>query len=607
MDLREISKLQGGTIKNMRQKSVMLLATVVGLTGVLWTGVALARLDYGACVERCEGKVVRVVAEDTGCNDSLQKTAHDVLLLRTYLQTDLQCAGRFRQACDDFKTAAVKSLNAIADSIGSTPNCATANVAAMKEHLWLLSPAEACAGDGAFTDLHDFFRNRDSEIQDLNSRDIRHRLTYQDLTGYEDLGNHGPICEGNLKPINRIVRTFLDMYLFLESLEQYQVCMKSCKKPTPEEEALWTVQDKVDELITQCKAQMDRLNEDETKRQEEEIEKFTTTFPCNSYGRVFAKLKKTLDQLRELKKGAAELETAGAPKMNVVEGVRGRTEEAEKVIRQVNVERVNRNCKEEAVSGRQLEDRKRSVLDSITNSEACSLEAVEVFAVGGVDGQACKWTGECAIPGVCSDGKCVAPVPADRVSDAIDEARKIVREARDFKVMTDKGLAADAERTVKQLEARQKQMVKKLEDRGWRRAVEAWREDYRKSLLTRLESIEGEAQALVAEAEGEDGAERPPVKCRRNLRKVKGTLDDLERVREAVEKSDPILNARWVNLKSQELDDISDKLDSLKAELANHCGDSEAEGGLPWLPVGLGGGLLLLLLVVGLVVWKKRS
>lgn len=588
----------------------MIRKTAVFLSLLLLSApAALARVDYGACVERCEGKFVKVAQEDKNCDDTLGKLAHDFLVLKSFLETQTLCRGRFRTACEEWKNATTLALGQLSDAIGATPRCTAVDVAVLKKSLWPFLPDQACTGDGTYTDFHDYFRNQESLTLELNNRGLRYGVEFRDISGFEDLDGHAPNCQGGLSPVPRIVDTYLRFALSLESLEGYQACMNTCKKPEPEEEKLWGVHDKADGLLKETTESMERLNADESARQQKQLAETTVSTPCGYYQQSYGRLKKVADQLRLLREKAETMEINGKPEAATVGQMESQLQDLEKVLRRIDLDEVATLCQKETEDVQLLQHRKRKVLDAMTNSETCSLGAVDAFGKGGDHGSKCTWTGDCAIPGVCVQGVCANPVKLSEVRPVLEEARNLAADARALKVVGDKGMANSAEREVKRLEEREQAVATKLKQVGWRRAVEGWRDEYRASLKSRVADLQRQLKEAMdqLEEQRESGHARDRS-CIRAARKLRGFQTDLQRALDAVEKADPIADAVWVRQRSQTVDEVEKNLEELMPQLSGMCsvGEDTDSGVAWWVWVLSGLGLVTAGLILVVVLKKKK-
>jgi hypothetical protein len=550
-----------------------------------------ARVDYGACVERCEGKFRKVSPTDRNCDDTLGKMTHDILVVKSYLETTALCSGRFKVACEEWKNSTVAALGVIAGAIGTTPKCMNVTWDAMKSAVWPFLPDQACTGDGTYTDFHDFMRNQESVAIELSNRGLRYPLENRDISPYDDLEGHAPNCGGGLSPINRYVKTYLDFGLALLSLEGYQACMMTCQKPTPEEEKLWGIRDRIDAAHTQAKGLMDRLKVEEQERQQKQIAETTVFTPCSVYGQNFARLKKTSDHLKELKGKAETLETAGKPELRAVLQLESEATEAERTLSTIHVDQIATECRLETEQARELEDRKRKILSAMTSSKTCSLAAVEAFGRGKEQDAACQWTSDCAIPGICVEGACQNPVKLAAVRPVLEEAHKLAAEARALHIVTDKGLSPDAATEVQDMEQRRHSIETRLQKVGWDRAVDGWREEFRASLRQRVSVLSAQTQELMDRLDEErtQGGGRSR-ECTQAARDIRGLRTDLQRALAAVEKADPIVDAVWVRQRSDTLDDVERRLKAILPGFEGVCqlddGGTNAPGWWLWLLIG---------------------
>lgn len=572
-------------------RCISVLSLVMALVGIA-PGEAFAKTDYKTCVAECEAKVPHVEETEKNCESVIQNVAHDILVLKSYLETTKLCRAAHVEACKEWQAATVDALTRIADAIGVTPNCMTVKVGDLADNLWPFGTSKACVGDGIFTDFHDYLGGKQQVVDELSGRNLHYPLISQSIDGVLGDPELAPACMDGMRPVRQYFPSLVRMQAALKGLPDYQACMSQCRKPTRHEERLGQLPERLESAAQKLEEMKAAFQSAEAQREQQLRDQGHVPTGCVAYQRLTDFLAGADSEVAEIRRGIGAAEELGeALDEATVDGLEARVGKLEQSVGSTDLEGATKDCLAETSTAMALMARKQKVVDDLTSSREVALEASSRFGLGEEKPESCKETADCPIPYRCQNGKCHTDVDVDLAHEALLDAEKLLKQARSVELMGKDGMVERAGERLDALEVRLKEIRKDLAASGWSEAMEPWSEEFKKGHMGRLDAYQKELDVLLASMEEVDGGGKEARECRRGRRALEACLVDLQQTREALDKADPLENAKWFNLKVL---DAERAIGECKAEAQEKMAACGGEGGsdgesLLWVWLLIGG------------------
>lgn len=550
-----------------------------------------AKTDYRACVAECETKVPKAEETERNCEATIQNVAHDLLIIKSFLETTKLCRGSHVEACREWHAATVDALTRVVDAIGVTPGCMTVKVDVLKDNLWPLSAAKACVGDGIFTDFHDYLGGQQQVVDDMNSRNLHYPLVAQPIDGLSGDTRHAPVCMDGMRPIRQYFPSLIRMHDALAGMAEYQVCMAGCRKPTRFEERLYLLPDRVEAASQRLEEMKGAFQALEAQREAAYGQGGGMNVGCLAFQRAADFLAGADSEVAELRKGISAGEELGeALDEASVVALEDRIGKLEESLGGYDLQSAAKDCEAETRTAMELVTRKQKVLDELSGSKDVALEASLRFGAGDELPASCESTAECPIPYRCLKGKCKSSVDVDAAHEALTDAEKLLKQARSVELMGKGGMVERAGERLDSLEVRLREIKKTLSSSGWSDAVGPWGEEFKNAQLAKMDAYTKDLEALLESLPEPEGSDRDARECRRGRRSLETCRVDLQKTREALEKADPLQNAKWFNLKVLDADRAVEECKADVEEKLAACdpGEGQSESNMLWVWVALG-------------------
>ncbi len=382
----------------------------------------------------------------------------------------------------------------------------------------------------------------------------------------------------------------------------WQACMPSCRAPTEAEKRLWAVSETVGKLRAQADFLSEALQKHSAEREQQLVARFGVTFPCRPVSDELVALKAHKEVLSRMEAALKDLQLVPNESVGKLDALERESNQLAEVIKASAIESLLAACAAEDELAEKLLQRKRNVVDTVLRGETFCIEAAHVFVGEGERGAACDWIGDCNMPLRCEKGKCAGKVSVSEVRKVLDGAKALADGGLQLKLHDSQGLDTRAQRQLHDLEKDVQKAEAELLEHDWQNAVKQWRETYRKELPARLQELAGALEEHRTAAEDETLAKA----CRRAHDRVAGRAKDLDLLQGALGDPDPVSRAKWVRLKSRDAAALRAEIAELEAKVEERCTPAEEEGGGWVLYAIAGAAALLVLLIVGFVLWRRK-
>ena len=578
---------------------------------LLFTASAAAQdeVDFDTCMAACGTHFKKVVDTDGGCPEVLKNIRNDLGLIREQLTHPRLCTGKHRMACKEWAEASMDALDKLRALLKDVEDCRQVNVSGIKPLLWPLTPAKACRGDGAYTDLHDYMSGNQKMVTTVTDSGAIYSFQNLPIPMGDDLWGQAPYCDPPLKPHRKFVSPLLEFYLTLTSLEPWQACTMQCKEPTPALRRIFKARDALAAVEkTYEEVQAARFHRGQARTDAFEA-RGMTAHPCRAFAALDVQCERLDSDLAAARETIATLLSQEAPDTEAILNIERLIEGLDVQISSLDVDALAEECDAEDHLAIQFEKRRRALIDQLQRAEEVSLEAWETFARLGGPGEPCEYHLDCNLPMLCrgqGDKKCASKVSMEQILDLMERSKILEAEAFAYEVYDADGLREDAGPSLDALDARLKGLRRQLLDLGWEDAVAGWREAFRASVDEKVDALtEGAVAALAAHKDIPREDLLDPMACRRSIRDLEGLVSDLRSAREVLGNEDPVTNPRWVSVQLSKLTKASNALDEAQAACDEHCIAAEPE--TDWMVYSAAAaGVILILVVLGFVVFRKR-
>ncbi|MBM4355058.1 MAG: hypothetical protein FJ109_14950, partial [Deltaproteobacteria bacterium] len=275
------------------------------IAAVVFSGGPIAaqpRMDFDACVRKCDSGLVKVSDSEKGCVETVQHIAGDLDKVAEVFRGSDLCNWRRKSVCEDFRKVVVPALDQLATLLRGIEDCRKVDYKQVAGLLWVLDLKTACKGDGVFTDLHDYLTARPPSLVRVNGLQTYYVFSRELIPPGDDMFGQLPSCDEGIRPSSHYVWPLLSFHRVLTSIAVWQTCMAGCRKPTELEKRLW----KLEELVNQVRIELDASAEAARTgfdtRRTALLQKHTAFFPCSPFTRLERDLKEhaqALDRFTE--------------------------------------------------------------------------------------------------------------------------------------------------------------------------------------------------------------------------------------------------------------------------------------------------------------------
>ncbi len=569
---------------------------------------AAARVSYDVCVDRCEAAFPNVVDSEKSCAATITDIHFDLGKVRDFLQEKHRCRGRFRKTCKAWKENAIASLERLSTLTLESSDCRELDAAAIRTEVALFDGIHSCRGDKIVTDIHDLLGHKASYLNQLNALGTRYKFGSERFGMGPDDGGRSPVCDYGQKPRRYYVWPLLQFYLALDSVGAWQSCMSKCRKPTPAQLHLWKVEERFYALKATLKelgTEVHRRRNDRRQRRRAEALPDHGCRPFSEAADAVAGLEGTAESAEQ--RLVALLGSEKPPTRPVTE-LASDVDAVAKGLEAIDLDAASEACRREDRKADRLEVRRREILESLALGEPFSLKAVDTFQRAGDRGAPCRWTGECSVPLICTEGACRGAITVQDLGGLLARADALRGRATAIEITDDKGLHPDGSRRVKEVEQEFARLEAEVGSLGWTDALAAWRKRFDEELDGRIRTLGLRIESALDGAVGrcEAAAADARTGCERRIEKIEDLQPLLEGVTQALEGADPVSGARWVRLKTRDLDAIEERLDDILEKRAVPVEES-AHAGVDPAVAAVAGGLALLLAVAAVLLHRRRK
>ncbi len=567
---------------------------------------AQEEVDFETCMAACDQHFQKVQEADGDCAKVLGNICNDLGLVREQLTDPRLCTGKHRLACKEWAGASMDALDKIRALLADVKDCREADIKQLKEHLWTLTPARACRGDGAYTDLHDYMSGNAKMVQAVSGSGAIYPFEIVPIPMGHDLWGQTPFCDPPLKAHTRYVSPLLEFFVTLSSLESWQACTIQCKEPTAEQRRLLKARDALDAAERSFEeVRAERLNRGLVRAEAFEA-RGMQAHPCRVYASLDHRCSKLEKDLAEVQDTIAGLLPQETPAMEAILNLERRVEGLGIQISRLDVDALAQACAEEDQLAVQLEERRRALIDKLQRTEDISLEAWETFERLGHPGDPCKYTLDCNLPMLCQEGQCSSKVSMQEILNIMERSKQLEAEALSYEIYDASGLQETANATLDSLEERLKGLRRQLLDLGWEAELTLWRKAFRASVDDKVDALtEAANETLSAHGDIPRDKLQNALACRSSIRELESLISDLQAAREVLGNEDPVTNPRWVSVQLSKVTKSANALDAAQAACDEHCLEAEPE--TDWMVYGgaaVGG--IFLFLLLGFVIFRKR-
>ncbi|MFH1530655.1 MAG: hypothetical protein ABIK09_07990 [Pseudomonadota bacterium] len=584
--------------------------TALLVLGTLLLGAGPVRaqqeVDFETCMANCDQHFKKVQDADGDCAKVMGNIRNDLGLVREQLTSPRLCTGKFRLACKEWADASMDALDKIRGLLENVKDCRQLNAGQLKEHLWTLTPAKACRGDSAYTDLHDYMSGNRSMVRAVSESGAVYPFEIVPIPMGDDLWGQAPYCDPPLKAHTSYVSPLVEIFVTLSSLEPWQACAVQCKEPTPEQRRLFKSRDALDA----AERSLEELHAERLNRGQARSEAFEArgmrVHPCRVYATLDEQCSRIEKDLAEVRGAITELLPQQTPGTEAILTVERRIEGLDVQISQLDIEALAQACDEEDQLAVQFEERRRALIDKLQRTGDISLEAFEAFDRLGRAGGPCEYTLDCNLPMLCQEGRCASKVSMEEVLDIMGRSKVLEAEALAYEIYDPSGLREAASPALDSLEGRLKGLRRQLLDLGWEGELANWRDAFRTSVDVKVNTLTKAAEETLSTRKDIPREQlQDPIACRRSIRELESLVSDLRAARKVLGNEDPVTNPRWVSVQLSKVTKSADALDAAQAACEEHCLEAEPE--TDWMIyAGAAAGGIFLLVILGFVVFRKR-
>ncbi len=554
--------------------------------------------DYRACMTGCESSFVGPDGAGTACAETLARMADDLQKFFELLNVPRMCKGRFADACDKWRTETVEKLSALIPMLQKLQFCGEIDAAGLAPLLTPFDTSLACKGDGVYSDLHDYIGSNREILESLAA--LGTNFSY-DLSRFDpniDYAERTPNCEGG-KPSPVYIETLLRFHTALVSLGEVKTCAATCRKPS---EALTRLEGTLANIAALEKTLVGlraQLSTAENDRSEALLRQSVEVHPCATFRKVGEALDGFTGELGAVKK-KAETQSSGEPQADQVAELTAGLSRIQEALGQFDLTAANAACAEADRQALGLEERKRALVDRIARDPGIALEAWETFDRGKSDGEKCRWTLDCRLPGLCTKGKCQGGALTLTLADQFAGLKQASTRVLQVRIHGDEGLRPEAEAEIAAIEKDTDALTAVLDAVKWGPQLKTWQASFVKSVEARTKVLSDQSGRTLEELEQVDDSEAEnPRKCKSSLGRLRSLIKDFEALAAGLGTLDPIGNARWVSVQLGRVSSIAARVEQVQDECQQDC----AKAGLSLKPFLWGGGALLL---VGLLFLGAR-
>ena len=569
-------------------------------------GAAQDAINFEACMEECDQHFKKVHDSDGPCPKVLKSIRNDLGLVREQLTHPRLCTGKHRLACKEWAQASMDALEKIGMMIADVDDCRNVKIAGLGELLWPLTPAKACRGDGAYTDLHDYMSGNQKMVRTVAEAGAIYLFEIVPIPMGDDLWGQAPYCDPPLKAHNHYVSPLVEFYRTLSSLEPYQACAVQCKEPTPEQRRILIGQDTLDE----AEKVFEELRAERLDRGQARAEAFEArgmqVHPCRVFATLDAECAELEKDIGDLRDRISTLLADEAPTPTAILRMEQQVDAVRVQATKLDVAALAGACAQEDQLAVEFEGRRRTLIDHLQRTEDISLEAWEAFDRLGGPGDPCEYTLDCNLPMRCNKQRCTSKVSMQEVLDIMEQSKELEAAALAYEIYDLGGLRQDAGDALDSLESRLKGLRRQLLDLGWEDAVAQWRDAFRKSVDEKVNGLTSLADETLS-ARGDIPRDKleDPMACRRSIRELEGLLSDLNAAHGVLGNEDPVTNSRWVSVQLSKVTKAGEALGAAQAACDEHCVEAEPEADWMGYAVAAAGGVLVLI-ILGFFVFRRR-